>query len=115
MLTVGGPVGFLLLWSLFLTGIFLAARSHHLAKNPLQRCAAAVSLCAQVLFLIQAWGDMGTQNWSGAWLMGAALASAGRLAVETGAWRAIPLLPSADGATFWSRTRQRSGVDGSPA
>ena len=115
MLTVGGPLGFLLLWSLFLTGIFLAARSHHLARNPLQRCAAAVSLCAQVLFLIQAWGDMGTQNWSAAWLMGAALASAGRLAVETGAWPAAPLVPSPDGTTFWSRKRQRARVEGSAA
>ncbi|HYZ89911.1 MAG TPA: O-antigen ligase family protein [Myxococcales bacterium] len=98
MLTVGGPLGFLLLWSLFLTGMFLAARSHHLARTPLHRCAAAVSLCAQVLFLIQAWGDMGTQTWSGAWLMGAALASSGRLAFETGAWRAAPPAPSPDGA-----------------
>ena len=47
---------------------------------------AVASLCAQALFLIQAWGDMGTQNWSAAWLVAAALASAGRLAVETGAW-----------------------------
>lgn len=115
MLTVGGPLGFLLLWSLPLTGIFLAARSHHLARTQLQRCAAAVSICAQVLFLIQAWGDMGTQNWSCAWLMAAALASTGRLAVETGAWPAIPLVPSPDGATFWSRKRQRTGIEGTAA
>jgi len=115
MLTVGGPLGFLLLWSLFLTGIFLAARSHHLARSPLHRCAAAVSLSAQVLFLIQAWGDMGTQNWSAAWLMAAALASAGKLAVETGAWAAAPLVPSADGATFWPRKRQRPCAEGIPA
>jgi hypothetical protein len=115
MLTAGGPVGFLLLWSLFLTGIFLAARSHHLARTPLHRCAAAVSVCAQVLFLIQAWGDMGTQNWSAAWLMAAALASSGRLAVETGAWPAAPLVTSPDGSTFWSRRSQRAGIEGIPA
>jgi hypothetical protein len=115
MLMVGGPLGFLLLWSLFLTGLFLAARSHHLARTPLQRCAAAVSLCAQVLFLVQAWGDMGTQSWSCAWLMAAALASAGRLAVETGAWRAAPLVASPDGATFWPGKHQRAGIDASPA
>jgi hypothetical protein len=50
--------------------------------------AALSSLCAQVLFLVQAWGDMGTQNWSTTWLAGGALAVAGKLALSTGAWPA---------------------------
>lgn len=94
MLTAGGPLGFFLLWSLFATGIFLAARSYRFASTPLHRCAAIASLCAQALFLIQAWGDMGTQNWSAAWLVAAALASAGRLAVETRAWPASATRPA---------------------
>ena len=67
-------------------GIYLAARSHRFARTPVERCAALASLCAQVMFVIQAWGDMGTQSWSAVWLASAALATAGALAVRTGAW-----------------------------
>ena len=86
MLTAGGPIGFFLLWSLFVVGIYLAARSHRFARTPVERCAALASLCAQVMFVIQAWGDMSTQSWSAVWLASAALAAAGALAVRTGAW-----------------------------
>ena len=88
LLTAGGPLGFFLLWSLFVVGIYLAARAHRLSSTPEQRMAALGALSAQTLFLIQAFGDMGTQNWSTTWILGAALAVAGALAVETGAWPA---------------------------
>ena len=86
LLSAGGPLGFFLLWSLFVVGIYLAARSHRMAETPGQRMAALGALSAQTLFLIQAWGDMGTQNWSTTWLVAAALAVSGRLSVETAAW-----------------------------
>ncbi|MFN2549635.1 MAG: O-antigen ligase family protein [Myxococcales bacterium] len=86
MMTAAGPFGFFLLWCLFAVGIFLAARSHRFARTPVERCAALASLCGQVLFLIQAWGDMGTQSWSAVWLASVSLATAGTLAVRTGAW-----------------------------
>lgn len=93
MLTAGGPLGFFLLWSLFVVGIYLAARSHRLAKSASDRVAALAALAAQLLFLIQAYGDMGTQNWSTTWLVAAALAVAGKLAISTGAWPPRPSLP----------------------
>jgi hypothetical protein len=86
MMATGGPLGFFLLWSLFVVGIYLAARAHRLAATPTERMSALASICAQLLFLIQAWGDMGTQNWSTTWLAAAALAVAGKLALSTGAW-----------------------------
>lgn len=98
LMTAGGPVGFFALWSLFVVGIFLAARSYRRATAPDHRAAALSALCAQLLFLVQAWGDMGTQNWSTTWLLAAALAVSGRLAVSTGAW------PSVDFATAGART-----------
>ena len=108
MLTAGGPLGFFLLWWLFVVGIFLAARSHRMARTPHDRSAALGALCAQLLFLIQAYGDMGTQSWSTAWLAAAALAVAGRLAVSTGAWpvrfpRAVQPAPSLELA--WNSIR----------
>jgi hypothetical protein len=86
MLSVGGPVGFFLLWSLFATGIYLAARAHRLARSADERMAALAAISAQLLFLIQAFGDMGTQNWSTTWLVAAALTVSGKLAIATGAW-----------------------------
>jgi hypothetical protein len=86
MMAAGGPVGFFLLWSFFVTGMFLAVRSHRMATTPLERMAAVGAACALLLFLVQAWGDMGTQNWSTTWLVSAALAVAGKLSLSTGAW-----------------------------
>src|SRR5439155_17948960 len=86
MMMAGGPLGFFLLWSPFVVGMYLAARAHRLARTPRERLAALSALCAQILFLVQAYGDMGTQNWSTTWLMAAALAVSGKLAVTTGAW-----------------------------
>jgi protein-S-isoprenylcysteine O-methyltransferase Ste14 len=86
MMAAGGPVGFFLLWSLFVTGMFLAVRSHRMATTPLERMAAVGAACALLLFLVQAWGDMGTQNWSTTWLVSAALAVAGKISISTGAW-----------------------------
>ena len=86
LMMAGGPLGFFLLWTLFVVGIYLAARSCRCASTAHDRMAALGALCAQLLFVVQAWGDMGTQNWSTTWLVAAALAVSGRLAVATGAW-----------------------------
>ena len=84
MMTAGGPIGFFLLWMPLAVGIFFCARAHRLAQTPVQRMAALASICAVVLFIVQAYGDMGTQTWSTTWLLAAALAVAGRLAAVTG-------------------------------
>jgi hypothetical protein len=86
LMTAAGPLCFFLLWSIFVVGVYLAARSYRFARNPLDRISALAAVCAQLLFLIQAYGDMGAQNWSTTWLLAAALAVAGKLAVSTGAW-----------------------------
>jgi hypothetical protein len=86
LMTMGGPIGFFLIWSLFAVGIYLAVRAYRHAALPEARIAALAAVSAQLLFLIQAWGDMGTQNWSTTWLLAAALAVGGKLAVSTGAW-----------------------------
>jgi hypothetical protein len=90
MMAAGGPLGFPLLWAPFLVGMYLAARSHRFARTPLERMSALGAMCSLLLFLIQAYGDMGTQNWSTTWLVAAALAVAGRSAVANGAWPFAP-------------------------
>lgn len=84
----GGPLGFFLFWSFLAIGVFLAARAHRFARSAEERCAALGAICAQGLYLIQSWGDMGTQSWSATFLFAAALAVAGRLALATSAWPA---------------------------
>jgi hypothetical protein len=86
MMAAGGPIGFFLLWSFLVVGMYLALRSHRMARTPLERMSAAGAACALLLFLVQAWGDMGTQNWSTTCLVSAALAVSGKLSISTGAW-----------------------------
>jgi len=81
-----GLLGFAALWLPMLTGLFLAIRSYPLAVVPLQRTAALTVAGMVVIHLLQAWGDMGTQAWTGVFLMGACLAAGAQLAVEVGAY-----------------------------
>jgi hypothetical protein len=83
LMSMAGPFGFFLLWSMFGVGTYLAARAYRHAIDPGDRAAALIAACAQLLFLIQAYGDMGTQSWSTTWLVAAALAVSGKLAVST--------------------------------
>lgn len=81
-----GLFGFAALWLPMMSGLFLAVRAYHLAADPLLRTAALTAASMVVIHLLQAWGDMGTQAWSGVFLMGACLASAAQLAVAMGAY-----------------------------
>jgi hypothetical protein len=94
-MTAAGPAGFVVLWSLFLVAMYLAARSLRMSRTPLERISALGSLSALLLFFIQSWGDMGTQNWSATWLAAAAIAVAHNLALSTGAWPMPFSLPEA--------------------
>ena len=86
LLGIGGIVGFTLLWMPVSIGVFLAARSYRFAANPLERTAAITGLAILTSYVVQSWGDMGTQGaFSGlgvAW----GLAIVARLATHTGAW-----------------------------
>ena len=71
-------------------GMFLSARSYRWARSPDERVAAFTALAMVVIYLIQCWGDIGFSEKKSIFLVGAALAVAGRLAVSTGAWVARP-------------------------
>jgi hypothetical protein len=87
-LSVGGIVGFVVLWMPFVVGAFLAARSYYLARDAFERTAALSMIAALIAYLNQAWGDMGTQSVGPGLLVAFALAAAGKLARHTGAWPA---------------------------
>lgn len=84
--SIGGVVGFTALWLMLATGVFLAMRTYRRARGWEDRTAASIVLAAIIAYMIQAWGDMGTQSWVGTFLLAVSLALIGKLAVATGAW-----------------------------
>lgn len=79
---------FALIWLPLVVGLFLAVRSGYRAAGQRQRTAALACVCVYVIFVAQAWGDMGLQAWQGALLLSATLAFTAKLAVAVGAWPA---------------------------
>lgn len=86
--SIGGLVGITLLFAPLVIAVFLAARSYHAATQPMHRTAAITCIGVIFLYLVQAYGDMGTQGWMGVWVMGSTFGLIGHLATDTGAWPA---------------------------
>jgi hypothetical protein len=84
--SIGGLVGFTLLWLPVAAGAFLAARAHAFATTPLDRGVAYGALATYAAYVVQAWADMGTQSWTVQGMLAVALAASAKLAVGTGAW-----------------------------
>jgi hypothetical protein len=80
-----GVIGFTGLFMVFVAGVHLAARSYHWAHTPDERAAALTALTMVLVYLIQCYGDIGFSERKSIFLVGAALAVAGQLAVSTGA------------------------------
>ena len=81
-----GMLGFMGIWILFPTSVFLAARTNRTTRSPMVRCLSAGSITTTIIYLNQCYGDMGLINASTPYLMASALAVAGRLSAFTGAW-----------------------------
>ena len=97
----GGIVGFTALWTMFVAGVFFAARAHRFAESREDRAAASVVIALLAIYSVHCYGDMGLGSWIGVFTVAPALALASKLAVETGAWgdaqkaRREPKAPSA--------------------
>jgi hypothetical protein len=83
--SVGGVPGLTLLWMPLAIGVFLARRSYVFARTAEERTAALIALAVMASYVIQAWGDMGTQGLTCTLLLALSLAASGKLAVATGA------------------------------
>jgi len=83
-----------------IVGQLLAARSYRYAQSPEGRAAASAAMAGIAVYAIHCWGDIGFTEPKSIFLVGAALAVAGQLAVSTGAWRVraasapLPFVPS---------------------
>ena len=83
-----GVVGFSLIWTLVVAGVFLAARCYRCATQPGHKALALGALGITVAYVNQCYGDIGINAWAGVFVLVPALVSVGKLAVVTGAWPA---------------------------
>jgi hypothetical protein len=91
--SIGGLFGFTFIWLPLSAAIFLARRSYFFARTPDEQTSAVLILTTVIVYMVQAWGDMGTQGLSCMLIAALAVAASAKLAVETGAFPAqIPLL-----------------------
>lgn len=81
-----GVVGFTTLTLSWIAGIYFAVRSYGASREPQVRAGALMIIGIMVIYLVQAWGDLGIGSWISVFLVGPALAMAGKLAVHTGQW-----------------------------
>ncbi|MFO0600858.1 MAG: hypothetical protein U0228_36445 [Myxococcaceae bacterium] len=86
VLWIGGVFGFtgVLLWVAI--ALFFLGRTLPRTDDWRERTALYVSLAAIVTYLMQAFGDMGTQSIMFTFFTGVAVATIGRLAMKHGAW-----------------------------
>ncbi|GAC1686365.1 MAG: O-antigen ligase family protein [Gemmatimonadaceae bacterium] len=79
--SIGGVLGFTLIWSPVVMGVFLARRTYAVAQSSAARIGAFTSIAVMASFVNQAWGDMVTPGQTGMVLLGGAMVVAGKLAV----------------------------------
>lgn len=96
----GGYVGFLGITSLWVGGVYFAIRAYHRSKEPTQKAAALACFGAVLVYYLQCFGDMGLGSWTGVYLVGPALAIAGKLTVMAGGWELQPAPQRAARAGF---------------
>jgi O-antigen ligase len=89
-----GLVGFTALWTIFVVGLFLAARAYRYSRAPLDRTVTIVAILTIVIYLTYCYGDLGLGTWVGVFTVGPALAFASRLAVISGGWPAAAQAPA---------------------
>jgi hypothetical protein len=62
--SLGGLVGFTLLWMLYPLQAYFSARGYRLGRTPLVRAAALATLAGTATALAQDWGDMGFNSYT---------------------------------------------------
>lgn len=86
LLLFAGALPFFAIWLVYPATAFLAARAYRLASTPEQRAAALSCIGCVLVVCVQCFGDMGLYSTQSKLVTALALAVAGKLAVETGAW-----------------------------
>lgn len=82
-----GMLGFTGLFWAPVCGLLLAARSYRMTHSPNERIAASIAMGSIAVYFLHCWGDIGFTEPKSIFLVGAAIAIAGQLAITSGAWR----------------------------
>ena len=82
-----GPMGFPGIITPLIIALFLAARAHAYAIEPAHTIAATASIGFIGAYVVHMWGDIGFTEAHSIFLVGLAVAVAGQIALDTGAWR----------------------------
>jgi len=76
-----GLVGIIGIWGVVPIGAYLATRGYKGSADPVPRAASAVALGTLVAYSVHCYGDIGLQSFAVSLIFGAALATAGKVAV----------------------------------
>ncbi|MCP4605957.1 MAG: hypothetical protein GY847_36500 [Proteobacteria bacterium] len=79
-----GAIGLYFIWIYLPVGVFLAACAYRRSWTTTQRVAAITAIATVVIYMIQAFGDMGVVTWMPSIILCMGLASAANLATRTG-------------------------------
>ena len=83
-----GALGFIGIVTPLIIALFLAARAHAAATMPAHAIAAASAIGGIGAYVLHMWGDIGFTEAHSIFLVGLAVAIAGQVATDTGAWPA---------------------------
>lgn len=84
----GGVGGFTMMWLFLAVGAFIGARVYYRSTRRIDRVAALMSLETIMIYINQAYGDLGLGTMTGLLLTAASLSVVGKLGLTTGAWPA---------------------------
>ncbi len=82
--SLGGVLGFTLMWLLYPLAGTMGVRAYRAATTPLERSAALATVGTTVVCVVQIWGDQGFNSYLTMVTFGVAFAVASRLAVRSG-------------------------------
>jgi hypothetical protein len=80
-----GLIGVFGIWGVVTMGAYLGARGYMGSDNPVQRTAGMVAVGSLAVYGAHCYGDIGLQSFEGALILGAALATAGKVAAWSSA------------------------------
>jgi hypothetical protein len=85
-----GFIGYTAITLMWGAGVYFAMRGYHAAKTPTDRVGAIMCVGAVIVYMVQAFGDIGLGSLTGIHILAPALAMAGKIAVATGGWGGEP-------------------------
>ena len=81
--SLGGLVGFTLLWMIYPVQAYFSARGYRHGRTPVERAAGLATLAGTAAVLAQNWGDMGFNSYTNLTMFAACYAVAAKLCVAS--------------------------------